>query len=59
MLFKYFFEKNTNSSIAINPQNVKFLRELPDGGCIISFVDGKEVWVTDPYLETTTRLSEK
>ena len=59
MLFKYFFEKNTNSSIAINPQNVKFLRELSEGGCIISFVDGKEVRVAEPYMESATRLSEK
>jgi hypothetical protein len=59
MLFKYFSEKNTNSSIAINPRNVKYLREISDGGCIISFVDGKEVRVADPYMETATRLSEK
>jgi hypothetical protein len=59
MLFKYFTEKNTNFSIAVNPQNVKYIRELGDGGCMISFNDGKEIKITEKLIDTATRLSEK
>lgn len=59
MLFKYFTESQTRFSIAVNPQNVKFIRELPEGGCTIAFVDGKEIRVQEAYMESATRLSEK
>lgn len=58
MLFKYFTDKDSNNSIAVNPNNVLYVKELGIG-TTISFVDGSYVLVKELYLETVTRLSEQ
>lgn len=58
MLFKYFTEKETNNSIAINPNNVSFVKETTNGA-IINFNNGNFVFVADDYMGTVTRLSEQ
>jgi L-fucose mutarotase/ribose pyranase (RbsD/FucU family) len=58
MLFKYFTDKDTNQSIAINPQNVLCVREMGYGTKII-FIDSSYVSVVESQMETATRLSEQ
>lgn len=58
MLFKYFTEKETNISVAINPNNVLCVKEV-GYGTLILFTDAVFITVNEPYLETVTRLSEQ
>ena len=57
MLFKYFIDKDTNQSVSINPNRVKYLRETPYGTKII-FDDGTFILIDEDFLSATTRLSE-
>ena len=57
-MLKIFVEKDTNVSIAVNPENVKFVREF-QGGAKIIFGDSSYVNVSESYLETISRLNEK
>lgn len=57
MLFKYFIDKDTNQSVSINPNRVKYLRETSYGTKII-FDDGSYLLVDEDFLSATTRLSE-
>lgn len=58
MLFKYFTEKETNISVAVNPNNVLCVKEVKYGTLIL-FTDAVFITVNEPYLETVTRLSEQ
>jgi len=58
MLFKYFTDKDTNKSIAVNPNTVYSIKET-GYGTTICFVNDVYITVTESYLETTTRLSEQ
>lgn len=55
-MLKYFIDKDSQISIAINPNNVMCVKEVGYGTTII-FVDSSYVVVTDSYLETVARLS--
>lgn len=58
MLFKYFTDKELNISVAVNPNNVLYVKEI-GVGTTICFVDGSYIVVNELYLETVTRLSEQ
>lgn len=58
MMLKFFVDKDTQQSVAVNPESVKVVREVPMGPKII-FNDGSYIIVTDSYLETVSRLNEK
>jgi hypothetical protein len=57
-MLKYFVDKDTNQSIAVNPNAVKIVRDSPVGAKIV-LNDGSYVIVTDSYLEVVARLNEK
>jgi hypothetical protein len=58
IMLKYFTEKNTNASVAVNPQNVASVRES-SGGCILYMVDGTVIKIMEQFLDTVTRLNDK
>lgn len=57
MLFKYFIDKDTKTSVSVNPNRVKYVREMAYGTKIV-FDDGSYITVDEDFLGTTTRLSE-
>ena len=57
MLFKYFIDKDTKTSVSVNPNRVKYVREMAYGTKIV-FDDGSYIMVDEDFLGTTTRLSE-
>jgi hypothetical protein len=57
-MFKFFTDKETNQSIAINSNRVDYVRDHNLGTKII-FSDRSYLVVNDPYLETVARLNEK
>ena len=57
-MLKMFIDKDTQQSVAINPNSVKFVRETPMGPKIV-FNDGSYIIATDSYLEAIGRLNEK
>lgn len=57
MLFKYFIDKDTNQSVSINPNRVKYVRETSYGTKVV-FDDGSYLLVEEDFLGTATRLSE-
>lgn len=57
MKFKYFTNKDSNQSVAVNPDNVKYVKESPIGTTLV-FDDGEYIVVTDGYMDVATRLSE-
>lgn len=57
-MLKYFVDKDTNQSVAVNPNAVKFVRDSPMGSKIV-LSDGSYIIVTDSYLEVVARLNEK
>ena len=57
-MLKYFVDKDTKQSIAVNPNAVKIVRDSPVGAKIV-LNDGSYVIVTDSYLEVVARLNEK
>lgn len=57
-MLKFFVDKDTQQSVAINPNTVRIVREMAIGPKIV-FNDGSYVVVTDSYLETVSRLNEK
>jgi hypothetical protein len=57
MLFKYFTDKDVNQSVSVNPNRVKYVREMAYGTKIV-FDDGSYILVEEDFLSTTTRLSE-
>lgn len=58
MLMKYFTEKNTNISVAVNPNNVLYVKETKYATELF-FIDSSYIAVTDSYLDTVCRLSEQ
>ena len=60
MLFKYFRDKHTELSVAVNPQNVTMVTEISQGGSRIYFSDPNyRLDVYENILEVASRLSEK
>lgn len=57
-MLKYFVDKDTQQSIAVNPDSVKIVRDTPIGAKIL-FNDLSYVIVTDSYEATVARLNEK
>lgn len=57
MKFKYFTDKDTGKSVAVNPDNVKCVKEL-GYGTTICFFGGEYITVKEEYMESVTRLSE-
>jgi hypothetical protein len=57
-MFKNFIDKDTQQTIAVNPNSVRIVRDTPIGAKLI-FVDSSYVIVTDSYIRVVERLSEK
>jgi hypothetical protein len=57
-MLKTFIDKDTQQTIAVNPNSVKIVRDTPIGAKII-FNDSSYVIVTDSYPKVVERLSEK
>jgi hypothetical protein len=57
MLFKYFTDKDTNTTVSVNPNRVKYVREMTIGTKIV-FDDGSYILVDENFLSVSTRLSE-
>jgi hypothetical protein len=57
-MLRIFAEKETHASVAVNSETVKYVREF-QGGTKIIFSDSSYVVVSEPYLETVSRLNEK
>lgn len=57
MKFKYFTNKDSGLSVAVNPDTVKYVKESPIGTTLV-FEDGEFILVTDGYMDAATRLSE-
>jgi len=58
MTLKFFSEKETNVSVAVNTDAVKYVREFQNATKII-FDDSSYLVVSDTYLEAVARLNEK
>lgn len=58
MTLKYFSEKESNASVAVNSDAVKYVREF-QGATKIIFDDSSYLIVSDSYLEAVARLNEK
>lgn len=57
-MFKYFTDKDSKKSVAINPNNVKYVIDSGYGPTIV-FVDGIVITVNESYLDVVARLSEQ
>jgi hypothetical protein len=57
-MFKNFIDKDTQQTIAVNPNSVKIVRDTPIGAKLF-FIDSSYVIVTDSYSKVVERLSEK
>ena len=57
-MLKFFVDKDTQQTIAVNPTSVRIVRDTPIGAKI-TFNDSGYVLVTDSFLEVVTRLNEK
>ena len=57
MKFKYFTNKDSGHSVAVNPDAVKYVKDSPIGTTLI-FADAEYILVTDEYMQVVTRLSE-
>ena len=57
-MLKYFVDKDTQQSVAINPDAVRFVREMAVGPKVV-FNDGSYVIVTEGFPETVAKLNEK
>jgi hypothetical protein len=56
-MFKYFTDKETNQSIAVNPSRVKYVRDFGMGPKLV-FDDGSYIIVMESYLDAVARLNE-
>lgn len=56
MKFKFFTDKNTKQSVAVNKENVLYVYEFGLGPKIV-FIDGSYIIVTDPYLDVVAALN--
>jgi hypothetical protein len=56
-MLKFFTEKDTRKSVAVNQNNVKYVLDFGLGPKIV-FVDGEYIIVADSYLDTVARLNE-
>jgi hypothetical protein len=57
MKFKYFIDKDSGKSVAVNPDNVKYVKDSTYGPTLV-FFDAEYIVLTDDYMEVVTRLSE-
>jgi hypothetical protein len=56
-MFKYFTDKDSGISIAVNPDTVYCVKET-GYGTTICFMNNVYINVTDSYLDTVARLNE-
>jgi len=56
-MFKYFEDKDSNISVAVNPNLIVCVKETNYGTTII-FNDSSYIVVKQTYLETVARLNE-
>jgi hypothetical protein len=56
-MFRYFTDKDSGISIAVNPDNVYCVKET-GYGTTICFVNNVYTVVTESYLDTVARLNE-
>jgi hypothetical protein len=56
-MLKYFEDKDSNISVAINPNSIVCVKETGYGTTIL-FVDSSYIVVKQTYLETVARLNE-
>lgn len=57
-MLKYFSDKDSGQSVAINQASVKYVRDTSVGPKIV-FTDGSYIVVTEEYMEVVSRLSER
>jgi hypothetical protein len=57
MMLKYFTDKDSGISIAVNPNTVYCVKET-GYGTTICFVNNVYITVNESYLDTVARLSE-
>jgi len=55
-MFHYFVDKETNQSVAINRNRVKYVRDFGMGPKIV-FDDGSYIIVSGQYLEVVAQLN--
>jgi hypothetical protein len=56
-MLKYFTDKETRTSYAVNPTSVKYVVDFGLGPKIV-FNDGSYIIVMESYLDTVARLNE-
>ena len=57
MKFKYFTNKDSGQSVAVNPDTVKYVKDTKIGTSLV-FYDTEYLLLTDDYMDVVTRLSE-
>jgi len=57
MALKLFQDKSTNTSVAVNPDQVVYVADSPVG-TVIRLTGERVINVTDTYLDTVARLNE-
>jgi hypothetical protein len=57
MKFKYFTNKDSGQSVAVNPDNVKYVKDSTYGTTIV-FYDAEIIVVTDSYMDVVARMCE-
>jgi hypothetical protein len=57
MALKFFQDKSTNTSIAVNPDQVIFVADSP-AGTIVQLTSQRVLNVVESYLDTVARLNE-
>ena len=59
MALKHFTDVSTRNTVAINPNNVIYIREVASGCCFVYFVNGSYLKIMGPYLEVVANLNTK
>lgn len=47
---------NTSTPVAVNPNQVLYVKEAPTSGCVIVFANEKPLHVKDDYLDVVGQL---
>lgn len=59
MAFKHFTDFATARTVAVNPANVSYVREISTGGSILYFNNSTDIKVVEPYMEVVAKLDQK
>ena len=57
-MLKFFTDKDTQQSVAVNPDSIRVVCDLGIGPKIV-FIDSSYLVVTEPFLEVVARLNER